>query len=156
MFEVEKRKEITKLSIKRIENIFLHFTKKREYAGLILVLFHYLLLTCTIWYIFFGDIDIYYYICSGFYLLLVCMHYYYNGCILTKAERSLLNDAKSWYGPPSIFLYGTDKMSCMNRCNTMIAYLAFVIVINSIIRLYNKEISLYFIMILIVLYFRNF
>jgi hypothetical protein len=153
MFELEKRKENTKWSVKKLEDFFLIFTNKREYAGLILVGVHYLVLMASIAYIFFGDIDIYYYISSSFYLLCILLHYYYNGCILTRTERSLL-DAKTWYGPPSILLYGVKDFT-MERCNNMIAYMAVIIVSNSFLRLYNKDINLFVLMVLTGIYFRN-
>ena len=153
MFELERRKENTKWSVKQIENFFLNFTNKREYAGLILVGVHYFAVMGSVAYIFFGDIDVYYYISISFYLLIVFLHYYYNGCILTRTERSLF-DTKTWYGPPSILLYGVEDLS-MDRCNNMIAYLAIVIVSNSILRMYNKDINIFILLILIVIYFRN-
>lgn len=153
MFELEKRKENTKWSVRQIENFFLNFTNKREYAGLILVGVHYLAVMSSIAYTFFGDINIYYYISFSFYLLIVFLHYYYNGCILTRTERSLF-DTKTWYGPPSILLYGVEDLS-MERCNNMIAYMAVIIVTNSFLRLYNKDINLFLLMILTCIYFRN-
>ena len=153
MFELEKRKENTKWSVKKLEDIFLIFTNKREYAGLILVGVHYLVLTGSIAYIFFGDIDIYYYISSSFYLFVACLHYYYNGCIFTRTERSLL-DSKTWYGPPSILLYGVEDFT-MKRCNNMVGYMALIIVTNLFLRLYNKDINLFVLIVLTGIYFRN-
>lgn len=153
MFELEKRKENTKWSVKKLEDFFLNFTNKREYAGLILVGVHYLVLVGSIAYIFFGDIDIYYYISSSFYLFVVCLHYYYNGCIFTRTERSLL-DSKTWYGPPSILLYGVEDFT-MKRCNNMVGYMALIIVTNLFLRLYNKDINLFVLIVLTGIYFRN-
>ena len=153
MFELEKRKENTKWSVKQIENFFLNFTNKREYAGLILVGVHYLVLISAISCLFFGEINVYYYISLSFYCLVIFLHYYYNGCILTRTERSLL-DAKTWYGPPSILLYGVEDFT-MKRCNNMVGYMALIIVTNSFLRLYNKDINLFLLMILTCIYFRN-
>jgi hypothetical protein len=153
MFEIEKRKATTKWSVKKIEDFFLKFTNKREYAGLILVGVHYLTLVSCICYIFFGDIDIYYYISASFYLLVVGLHYYYNGCILTRTERSLL-DSKTWYGPPSILLYGVEDFT-MKRCNNMVGYMAMIIVTNLFLRLYNKDINLFLLIVLTGMHFRN-
>jgi hypothetical protein len=153
MFELEKRKENTKWSVKQIENFFLNFTNKREYAGLILVGVHYLVLISAISCLFFGEINVYYYISLSFYCLVIFLHYYYNGCILTRTERSLL-DAKTWYGPPSILLYGVEDFT-MKRCNSMVANMAIIIVINSIFRLYNKNINLFVIILFMTVYYRN-
>lgn len=153
MFELEKRKENTEWSVKQIENFFLNFTNTREYAGLILVGVHYLVLVSAISCLFFGEINVYYYISLSFYLLCILLHYYYNGCILTRTERRLL-DAKTWYGPPSILLYGVEDFT-MKRCNSMVANMAIIIIINSIIRLYNKNITLFLIIPFINLYYRN-
>jgi hypothetical protein len=153
MFEIEKRKKNTKWSVRQIEKIFLNFTNKREYAGLILVGVHYLVLISAISFLFFGVINVYYYISLSFYLLCILLHYYYNGCILTRTERSLL-DAKTWYGPPSILLYGVKDFT-MERCNNMIAYMAVIVVSNSFLRLYNKDINLFVLIVLTGIYFRN-
>jgi hypothetical protein len=152
MFELEKRKSDTKWSIRQIEAFFLNCTNKREYAGLYLVGVHYLIVTGIVACIFFGDMNIYYYISVFCYSLLVILHHYYNGCILTKTERSLF-DTKIWYGPPSMLLYGVEDFT-MERCNDMIYYLSSVVIINIAIREYNKDINLWFLLLLIVIFFR--
>tara|TARA_B100001093_G_C25995790_1_gene663437 strand:+ start:61 stop:522 length:462 start_codon:yes stop_codon:yes gene_type:complete len=153
MLSLESRKKITKETIRRIENVFLSVTDKREYAGLFLVGFHYLIVMFPVAYIFFGTVDIYYYISGIIYLMIVILHYYFNGCILTRTERSLFN-SKEWYGPPSFLLYGLDDIS-KNRSNNMVALLALLVVSQSVLKMFY-DINIWYLILITILIFRNY
>ena len=105
MLSLETRKKVTKETIRIIENMFLKLTDSKINAALLLISLHYFLVSLTVAHIYFGNKNIYFYISVVIYLLIVILHFYFNGCILTKTERALLNN-NEWYGPPSIILYG--------------------------------------------------
>lgn len=152
MFELEERKKYTKYVIEEVENFLLKFVDKKGYAGLVVVGFHYFLIVISVTYIMFGSVNIFYYICSLLYLLIIILHFICGGCILTRIERSLL-ETKEWYGPISMLLYGIEDAS-KERTNNMVIFLAITIVTNIILKLFNENINLSLLMLLVVIYFR--
>jgi len=152
MFELEERKKYTKYVIEEVEKILLKFVDKKGYAGLMVVGFHYFLIVISVTYIMFGSVNIYYYMSSLLYVVIIILHFICGGCILTRIERSLF-ETKEWYGPISMLLYGIEDAS-KERTNNMVVFLATLIVINIISKLFNQNINLFLLMLLVVIYFR--
>ena len=152
MLSLETRKKVTKETIRIIENMFLKLTDSKINAALLLISLHYFLVSLTVAHIYFGNKNIYFYISVVIYLLIVILHFYFNGCILTKTERALLNN-NEWYGPPSIILYGSENFN-KEKINQLIEILAFLIVVNIFLRIIFN-ISLWLLPIIVVLLFRN-
>lgn len=102
---LETRKKHTKQIIEYTENLLksLNISKNDGINGFIVVLIHWILTGIPLMYIFFGEINNYYYFSCFIWLIIFLMHLYFKGCILTRIERKLWHE-KKWWGP-WIFLF---------------------------------------------------
>lgn len=120
-FSVEKRKEHSKIIIEKISNFLYKITGNNSISAYLLILFHWFITGIAIAYILFGPIDKWFIISVIVWILMVLMHFYFNGCILVRVEKALLeggtaNSCKKWWGPwifPFTFLehYFNIKMT---------------------------------------------
>jgi hypothetical protein len=104
MFCLNQRKTHTIQLIEYIKRTkLLNLSKNNRINGFILVLFHWILTGIPLFYIFFGEINKYYYFSCLIWIIIFIMHFYFKGCILTRVERNIWNE-KKWWGP-WIFLF---------------------------------------------------
>jgi hypothetical protein len=104
--KVDKNK--FKKSLIKIEKELYKWTKSNNLSGFYVYLFHILLCTSTFLYLFLGNIDILFYFSLLVWLFIFGLHFYFNGCILTKIERHLWN-TKTWYGPWTLIFKPYDS-----------------------------------------------
>ena len=140
-FSVEKRKEHSKIIIEKISNFLYKITGNNSISAYILILFHWFITGIAIAYILFGSIDKWFIISVIIWILMVLMHFYFNGCILVRVEKALLEDrtanacsdnasansCKKWWGPwifPFTFLenYFNIKMTGRLANNIFISW----------------------------------
>ena len=69
--------------------------------GFIVLLIHWSIVGWAALYIFFGEVNIYFFISTIIWLIIFSLHIYFRGCILTKIEKHLWK-AKDWSGPWSL------------------------------------------------------
>ena len=95
---LEKRKQHTEFITNSALEFVALFTKNKKKAGNFFVLLHILTgLFSLVYLIFFKDVDCLFYLCLAMWILIFVMHFYFNGCIMVRIERQLL-DNKNWYG----------------------------------------------------------
>lgn len=93
---LERRKQNTKFIVEEASEFFTLMVNNRKLAGIILATFHIIVICMSMLYLFFTTkIDYIFYICFIFWILIVSMHLYFNGCIIIRIERELMND-KHW------------------------------------------------------------
>lgn len=82
----------------------------RRIAGCLLSVIHTLIAVIFIYIALVINPKKHFYLALFLFLLMIGNNYYFHGCILTRIERSLLNN-KSWHGPTSIFnlIWDIDK-----------------------------------------------
>ena len=103
-FSLEKRKEHSKIIIQKIRDFLYKITGNNSISAYILILFHWFITGIALAYILFGPINKWFVISVLIWILMVLMHFYFNGCILVRVEKSLLEgsanaNAKKWWGP---------------------------------------------------------
>ena len=99
MFSLNERKTNTIQIIEYIKKMrILNISKNNGINGFILVLLHWILTGIPLLYLFFGEINNYYYLSIIIWFIIILMHFYFKGCILTRAERNIWNE-KKWWGP---------------------------------------------------------
>lgn len=99
IFSLENRKKNTDFfsnfiieKLNKLTNI------NNTYNFYILLLFHYIIVLIPLFYCYFSfSLDYKFYISVIIVFLIFIFHFYFNGCILIRTERKLLND-KNWYG----------------------------------------------------------
>jgi hypothetical protein len=96
--DIETRKKHTNLVINQSSYILNAITNDANKSAYILLYFHILLVGLPLLYIFFGKVNVYYYLSVLFWFLIMFLHFYFHGCIFIKIERNLW-DVKEWYGP---------------------------------------------------------
>jgi len=89
-FSLEKRKEHTKIIIQKISDLLYKITGNNSISAYILILFHWFITGIAIAYILFGPIDKWFVISVIIWTMMVLMHFYFNGCILVRVEKALL------------------------------------------------------------------
>ena len=104
--KVDKNK-FKKLLIK-IEKELYKLTKNNNISGFYVYLFHIILCASTFFYLFLGNIDSLFYFSLSVWIIIFILHFYFNGCILTKIERHLWN-TKTWYGPWTLIFKPYDN-----------------------------------------------
>jgi hypothetical protein len=108
-FSLETRKENTKIIIQKIRELLYKITGNDIISAYILILIHWLVTGVAIVYILFGPVDKWFVLSVSVWISMVLMHFYFNGCILVRVEKALLennsiantDDAneKKWWGP---------------------------------------------------------
>lgn len=99
IFSLENRKKNTNLlSNFIIEKLNKLTNSNSTYSFYILILFHYIIVFIPFLYFYFSfKIDYKFYISIIIIFFIFAFHFYFNGCILIRTERKILND-KNWYG----------------------------------------------------------
>jgi hypothetical protein len=114
-FLLETRKENTKIIIQKIRELLYKITGNDIISAYILILIHWIITGVAIAYILFGPVDKWFVLSVSVWFSMVLMHFYFNGCILVRVEKALLennsiaytDDAnanananeKKWWGP---------------------------------------------------------
>lgn len=80
-----------------------------KYNGFIVFLFHLLFQIVSIYFLFFYQISITFYVVFFIWIIILASNIYFRGCILTKLERYLWN-THSWFGPYYMYC-DLDKLS---------------------------------------------
>jgi hypothetical protein len=104
MFDLENRKKYTKYITETISNIILTIFRNRCLAGSLFVLFHILSTLLVIYSLIYDEIVSYYYSYSFIWIIVIYSNYYFNGCILSRIEKHILQN-KTWAGPINLMLY---------------------------------------------------
>jgi hypothetical protein len=103
-FDLENRKKYTKCIVETISNVFLTAFRNRLVAGGAFVLFHIVSVLFVIYSLICDKVVSYYYIYSFIWIIIIYSNYYFNGCILSRIEKHLLQD-NTWAGPINILFY---------------------------------------------------
>ena len=98
MFSLENRIKTTNLILDKSRQFLKNLNENEPVSGLVLFIFHWLFLGIPLVIILVGKINFYFGISIIIWVIVYILHFYFNGCILTKLERKLFND-KKWYGP---------------------------------------------------------
>ena len=109
IFSLEERKHHTKIIIDKITKLLYNLTNNNTISGLILVIFHWIIISIPLLYLIIGEVNYIYYICCFLLLVIFSLHFYFKGCILTRIERSLW-ESKDWRGPWIFFFIPLEKL----------------------------------------------
>jgi hypothetical protein len=109
MFSLVERKEHTIKITNYIKTILFKLTKNNVISGYILVLLHWIILGIPLIYLIIGEINSIYYVCCLIWSIVIVLHFYFKGCILTRIERSLWQE-KKWWGPWIFFFTPLEKI----------------------------------------------
>ena len=160
-FDLETRKKYTKCIIETVSNIIFKIFKSRFVAGWLFVLFHIVSVLFIIYSIIYDKVVCYYYVYSFIWIIIIYSNYYFNGCILSRIEKHILQDT-TWAGPINILFYPFHLFYKPNK-QIMNNYIKFfwVTPVSSFIILkylfedsiFNKMIGLIFIILLAPLLF---
>jgi hypothetical protein len=104
VFDLETRKKYTKYGIEIISNILIKVFGNRTVAGSLFILFHIVSVLFVIYSIIYDKVVSYYYIYTFFWLIIIYSNYYFNGCLLARIEKHILQD-NTWAGPISLLFY---------------------------------------------------
>lgn len=104
MFSLAERKAHTIKITDYIQNILFKLTGNNDgQSGFILVIVHWFITGIPLIYLILGKINMLYYICCFIWSIVIILHFYFKGCILTRIERTIWQE-KKWWGP-WIFLF---------------------------------------------------
>jgi hypothetical protein len=103
-FDLETRKKYTKCITETISNTILNIFRSRCLAGSLFVLFHIVSALFVIYSLIYNKVVSYYYGYSFLWLIIIYSNYYFNGCILSRIEKHILQD-NTWAGPINILFY---------------------------------------------------
>ena len=98
MFTLTQRKKHTQLIIKNTQQMLYQLTQNDKQSGFIVVIFHWLIIGMPLLYLLFGKVNTLYYLLAGLAYVVYALQIYFNGCILARIERRLL-DTPQWWGP---------------------------------------------------------
>ena len=133
MFNESSRKKNLQLVLNKMKDFLYFFTKNDKLSALLVIMFHYV----PILYLFYigltTDNVLIFKILSILYFLLIGLYFYFNGCILLKLERMLLNN-KKWYG-----LYGILSYTGFNINNKMVKFIFEMILLPFSMVCYIKQ-----------------
>jgi hypothetical protein len=156
VFDLENRKKYTKSVVETISNIMITVFNNRIVAGLLFVLFHIVSVLFIIYSIVYDKVVSYYHLYGFLWLIIIYSNYYFNGCILARIEKHILQD-NTWAGPINLLFYPFHLFYKPNK-QIMNDYIKFfwVTPVSSFIILkylfedsiFNKMIGLIFIIIL--------
>lgn len=103
-FDLENRKKYTKCITGTISDIFVKVFGNRLVAGSLFVLFHIVSVLFVIYSIVYDKVVSYFYIYTFLWLIIIYSNYYFNGCILSRIEKHILQD-NTWAGPINLLFY---------------------------------------------------
>lgn len=98
MFDLNSRKKNTNIVIQFFKNKLYDIYPDDNVNGYIVLIFHWIIVGIPLFGIFKFQRGVALYLSSLLWLNIFILHLYFNGCIVTKIERSLWND-KEWIGP---------------------------------------------------------
>ena len=155
-FDLENRKKYTKCITETISNTILTIFSNRVVAGSLFILFHIITALFVIFSLIYDKVVSYYYGYSLLWIIIIYSNYYFNGCILSRIEKHILQD-NTWAGPINLLFYPFHLFYKPNK-QIMNNYIKFfwVTPVSSFIVLkylfedsiFNKMIGLIFIIIL--------
>lgn len=132
---LEKRKQHTDFITNHAVDFLTMFIPNKLYAGIFLTLLHISIATSSLIYlIFFKDFDYLFYLSLGLWISIFFMHFYFNGCIVIRIERKLL-DNKKWiglWGPLFSILENYFKLKITNKTANNIFICFGILIIASI------------------------
>lgn len=103
-FDLETRKKYTKSITETISTTILNIFRSRYGAGWLFVLFHIVSALFVIYSLIYDKVVSYYYGYSFLWLIIIYSNYYFNGCILSRIEKHILQD-NTWAGPINLLFY---------------------------------------------------
>jgi hypothetical protein len=104
VFDLENRKKYTKCIVETISNVFLTVFRNRLVAGGAFILFHIVSVLFVIYSIIYDKVVSCYYIYAFIWLIIIYSNYYFNGCVLSRIEKHILQD-NTWAGPINLLFY---------------------------------------------------
>ena len=104
VFDLENRKKYTKGIIQFISNAMVTVFGNRIIAGSLFILFHIVSVLFVIYSIVYDKVVSYYHFCCFIWLIIIYSNYYFNGCVLSRIEKHILQD-NTWAGPINILFY---------------------------------------------------
>jgi len=156
MFDLENRKKYTKIIIQTISNAMVTIFGNQIVAGSLFILFHIVSVLFLIYSIVYDKVVSYYHIYCFLWIIIIYSNYYFNGCILSRIEKHILQD-NTWAGPINLLFYPLHLFYKPNK-QIMNDYIKFfwAIPVSSFIilkylfedSLFNKIIGLIFIILL--------
>lgn len=95
---LEKRKQHTEYIVKNAVDFTTLFIKNKKVSGYFVIFIHIFIgLLSLIYLIFFKDMDYLFYSYLLLWIIIFFLHFYFNGCIMIRIERELIED-KKWCG----------------------------------------------------------
>ena len=113
---IEIRKKHTEFLIDRTKRRLFKLTGNDAVSGYIIFIFHQVIACLSLTYILIGEINWIFYLFFISWIVAFIVHLYFNGCILTKIERSLWN-TKDWSGTLAWIFSPIDNNSVMMTPN---------------------------------------
>lgn len=104
MFDLQTRKEYTRIIVDSVSQKMLCAINNRIVCGRLLVIIHTIMVGYIIFNLITQEINIKYYVCTIIWVVIIYLNYYFNGCILSKIEKEIFQD-KMWNGPISVLVY---------------------------------------------------
>jgi len=104
IFDLENRKKYTKFIIQTISNIMIAVFGNKIVAGSLFILFHIVSVLFIIYSIVNDKVVSYYHAYCFLWLIIIYSNYYFNGCILSRIEKNILQD-NTWAGPINLLFY---------------------------------------------------
>ena len=99
MFSIETRKSNMSNIVNSVEKyMYDNIYPNNVLNGFFVLIFHWTIVGMSAIHIILGNIDTLFYISVLIWIIIFGLHFYFNGCILTKIERHLWK-ANDWYGP---------------------------------------------------------
>jgi len=100
IFALETRKKYTNIIVNTVSSLILNIINNKIVAGYLMLFLHCMFILSIIFRMI-ANLD---YICTCIWISIIYLNYYFNGCILSRIERNILQD-KTWAGPVSVIMY---------------------------------------------------
>jgi NAD(P)-dependent dehydrogenase (short-subunit alcohol dehydrogenase family) len=149
MFDLESRKNNTKIIVDLTSKWMLYFSKNKIIAGWLAVSIHIIFGVFIIFNLLKKKVNNNYHIYVLIWAFVIYSNYYFNGCILARIEKEIFQD-KYWRGPINLLLFKFKKDK--ELLNNFIKYCIAAPVCTIIILkyLYNKNPVAIFLMIIFI------
>jgi hypothetical protein len=155
-FDLETRKKYTKGIAAFVSDTLVKVFRSRCVVGSLFVLFHIVSVLFVIYSLIYDKVVSYYYGYSLIWLIIIYSNYYFNGCILSRIEKHILQD-NTWAGPINLLffpfhLYYKPNKQIMNNYIKFfwVTPVSLFIILKYLFEdhLFNKMIGLIFIILL--------